>query len=251
MPDDAPHRARQAPLAEQTRSPWQERIQIGGFQPFSTVDWPHAIVAVVFLRGCPWRCGYCHNPGLQRREGPPPWRWAALEAELVRRQGWLDGVVFSGGEPTTDRALPEAVARVRELGFRVGLHTGGAYPERLATLLPHLDWVGFDIKTSIATYDALTGTPGSGERAERSARMLVASGVAHEFRMTYHGGLIDDASVVHATDMLAAWGVQHFVVQEFRREGVQAELPEHAGIPPALMEALRQRLARVQVREPH
>lgn len=220
---------------------WQARIRVGGFEPFSTVDWPGALAAVVFLQGCPWRCGYCHNPHMQARSGAAPFSWAAVEAQLQRRRGWLDGVVFSGGEPTLDAALPEAVQRVRALDYRVGLHTGGAYPQRLAALLPHLDWIGFDLKTDPAGYDAVTGTPGSGAHAMESLALVADSGVACEFRLTYHSGLVEADAVLRAADRLAALGVRSFVLQEFRRDGVADELPPHDGLDAALVQALRER----------
>src|SRR5450759_6030856 len=37
---------------------------IGGLTPLSLSDWPGQLAAVVFCQGCPWRCGYCHNPHL-------------------------------------------------------------------------------------------------------------------------------------------------------------------------------------------
>jgi pyruvate formate lyase activating enzyme len=130
---------------------------------------------------------------------------------------------------------------VRELGYRAGLHTGGAYPHRLAALLPQLDWIGFDLKTDAAGYDALTGTPGSGACALESAALVAASGVACEFRLTYHSGLMDADAVLRAADTVAALGVNAFVLQEFRRDGVADELPTHDGIDAALIEALRSR----------
>lgn len=222
------------------RRPWPERIQVGGFVPFSTIDWPGQLAAVVFLRGCPWRCGYCHNPHLQTRSGPPPLAWDKVVAELARRRGWLDGVVFSGGEPTADRALPEAIAQVREMGFKVALHTGGAYPERLQPLLPQLDWVGFDLKTTFDAYDALTGTPGSGARAARSARHVLASGVEHEFRLTYHAELVSPTAALSAALAAAVMGVRRFALQAFRPEGCDSpRLAADAGLPQDLIEQIR------------
>lgn len=58
---------------------------------------------------------------------------------LRRRIGLIDAVVFSGGEATTDPALGEAMLEVRAFGFKVGLHSAGTYPQRLADLLPLVD----------------------------------------------------------------------------------------------------------------
>ena len=57
-------------------------------------------------------------------------QWSAVMSFLQRRQGLLDAVVFSGGEPTLQHGLRQAMTEVRGLGFKVGLHTGGAYPAR-------------------------------------------------------------------------------------------------------------------------
>ncbi|MDQ8022893.1 MAG: anaerobic ribonucleoside-triphosphate reductase activating protein [Moraxellaceae bacterium] len=229
-------------------APWQERIRISAFVPFSTVDWPGSAAAVVFLQGCPWRCGYCQNPQLQARIDPPSTSWQAIEGTLRQRTNWLDSVVFSGGEPTTDRALPDAVRAVMDMGYRTGLHTGGAYPERLAGLLPLLDWVGFDIKADAAHYDSITGAPGSALRAMRSARLLLASGVACEFRMTYHSALLSELAVLRAADLLATLGVRRFVLQEFRPEGVTNALAPHTGISERLLRELDTRFPLFGVR---
>ena len=124
--------------ATSTNSAPAERARIGGWQPFSACDWPGKLVAVVFLAGCPWRCGYCHNPGLlQRRHGQTS--WPQLRAQLQARRGLLDGVVFSGGEPLSEPALPALLAEVRAMGFATGLHSGGSHPQRLAAVLPLFD----------------------------------------------------------------------------------------------------------------
>ena len=84
-------------------------LELGGFTPLSTVDWPGRLAAVAFVQGCPWRCNYCHNPELQQRGRPNGPRWSSVLETLSRRVGLLDGVVFSGGEPTTDPQLAQAV----------------------------------------------------------------------------------------------------------------------------------------------
>ncbi len=191
-------------------------LDLGGFTPLSTVDWPDRLVAVAFVRGCPWRCGYCHNPELQRRGQPGGPRWSSLLDTLSRRVGLLDGVVFSGGEPTTDPQLSRAVAEVRALGLEAGLHTAGIFPQRLAALLPGLAWVGFDVKTDFAAYDALTQRRRSATPTRRSLDLLLASGVAHEIRTTYHPMLVDDKVLLDCARTLKAAGVSRWVLQRWR-----------------------------------
>jgi pyruvate formate lyase activating enzyme len=193
-------------------------LAVGGIVPFTATDFPGLFSAVVFVQGCPWRCGYCHNPHLQpRRRGGHA--WSEVTALLKRRAGLLDAVVFSGGEPTIDPALPDAMAEVRSLGLAVGLHTACIYPRRLQTVLPMLDWVGFDIKAPFDKYDTITGVPCSAEPARQCLEMIVASGVAHECRTTLHPSVLAESDVEDLAATLAAAGVRNYAVQMFRATG--------------------------------
>jgi pyruvate formate lyase activating enzyme len=195
------------------------QLRVGGLVPLSTTDYPDHLSTVVFCQGCPWRCAYCHNPHLLPRRSRSEIPWADVLAFLERRRGLLDAVVFSGGEPTLQPALPDAVRAVKAMGFEVALHTAGIHPPRLAQVLPLLDWVGMDVKTEFHRYPELTGAPGSGERARRSMELILASGVAHEFRTTVHPVLLPPAVLDRLADTLAADGVRQYVLQEFRSHG--------------------------------
>lgn len=198
-------------------------LHIGGLTPLTSTDFPGCLAAVVFCQGCPWRCGYCHNPHLIPRDGDNALTWPALMEFLRRRRGLLDAVVFSGGEPTLQDGLKSAIAEVRELGFKAGLHTGGTYPIRLGELLPLLSWVGMDIKAAFADYDRVTGAPESGEKARASAKLLLASGVPHEFRTTVHPLLHTRDSLLCLAEELRELGARHYVLQEFRAQGCADE----------------------------
>jgi pyruvate formate lyase activating enzyme len=194
-------------------------LRVGGLTPLSTTDWPGMLAAVVFCQGCPWRCGYCHNPGLIPAHSDNELPWEDVLAFLRRRQGLLDGVVFSGGEPTLQAALADAMREVRSLGFKIGLHTGGAYPRRLAEVLPLVDWVGLDAKAPFTDYARVTGVAGSGDRARASLEQVLASGVDHEIRTTVHPALLGDAEVVDLARDLSSRGVERYVIQPFRGQG--------------------------------
>lgn len=194
-------------------------LRIGGLTPLSLSDWPGQLAAVVFCQGCPWRCGYCHNPHLIPPRTAALHEWRDVLAFLKRRQGLLDAVVFSGGEPTLQDAMTRAVQEVKALGFRVGLHTAGAYPRRLARLLPLLDWVAMDIKAPFEAYAAITGVAESGTPAAESVRLILDSGVAYEFRTTAHSDLLPAAQLSALARSLAQLGVRHYALQEFRPHG--------------------------------
>lgn len=199
-------------------------LTIGGFTPLSTTDWPGKLAAVVFVQGCPWRCHYCHNISLQDRASTQADAWAQALSKLQRRQGLLDGVVFSGGEPLLDPCLQQAIEAVRELGFQVGLHTAGIYPDRLQAILPMIDWVGLDIKTSFADYERITAIPRSGQPAWRSLQAVLqarrqrqgAKPLGLEVRTTWHPTLHDDAQLMGLAQLLAQQGLSDWMLQTFR-----------------------------------
>ncbi|MBT9495533.1 MAG: anaerobic ribonucleoside-triphosphate reductase activating protein [Paucibacter sp.] len=210
----------------------QAALAVAGLTPFSSVDYPGHLAAVVFIAGCPWRCGYCHNPAMQRRSSKSM-HWPALLAWLERRVGLLDAVVFSGGEATLDPALPQAMQEARALGFKIGLHTAGMLPQRLTPLLPWLDWVGLDIKTPLDDAKLLAKLAGLGAAAAKRAaaavrdslKILAASGVAFECRSTVHPLLHDDDALRAIGDQLRDAGVQQWVLQMARPVACSQPLP--------------------------
>ena len=200
-------------------SPSGTLLKVGGITPFTATDFPGKLAAVVFVQGCPWRCGYCHNPHLQLRPVDSPLAWPAILNLLKRRVGLIDAVVFSGGESTIDPALAAAIIDVRALGFKIGLHTAGIYPARLQELLDFIDWIGMDIKAPFDRYARVTGISASGEQARSSALAIVASGVAHEFRTTIHPALLSETDLLALARALAAMGVKNYALHIFRATG--------------------------------
>lgn len=188
-------------------------LRVGGLTPLTTIDYPGALSAVVFLQGCPWRCGYCHNQHLLPVAAAGAHSWDSVRDFLVRRRGLLDAVVFSGGEPTLQLGLAAAAAEVRALGFRVGLHSAGIDPRRLAPLLGAIDWIGLDIKGPARRYDAITGARRSGARARAALDHVLRSGVAHECRTTWHAGLFPQEELLALGHELLDAGVRHWAVQ--------------------------------------
>jgi pyruvate formate lyase activating enzyme len=193
-------------------------LRVGGLTALTTVDYPGELAAVIFCQGCPWRCRYCHNAHLLSSAAAGLIPWGEVRRFLEGRRGLLDAVVFSGGEPTLQPALTAAMTEVRSLGFKVGLHTSGAYPARLPGLLPLLDWVGLDIKALPEDYPAITRAPGSGARAWESLGLLLAAGVALQVRTTVLPGQDSPAHLAPLKARLAALGVTDHRVQTCRTE---------------------------------
>jgi pyruvate formate lyase activating enzyme len=228
-------------------------FRAGGIVPFSTTDWPGRLAAVVFAQGCPWRCGYCHNPHLIPFQGADERDWPSVLAWLDTRKGLLEAVVFSGGEPTAQPGLVDALREVRELGFATGLHTAGVYPRGLPELLPHLDWIGLDIKAPAADYQRVAGPAGSGLGAFVALALLQEAGVAFEVRTTVHFDLTPPEMLEKLARELAAVGLREWILQPFRAQGcadasLNAAAPQGARFDETLLARLREVVAGVVVR---
>ncbi|MDR5907687.1 anaerobic ribonucleoside-triphosphate reductase activating protein [Franzmannia qiaohouensis] len=189
------------------------RLPVAGLTPMTTLDYPEHLACVVFLQGCPLRCGYCHNPGMLASRRGEHGEWDGIEAFLRNRRGLLEGVVFSGGEPTLHAELAGAVERARALGFKVGLHTAGVYPRRLQALLPWLDWVGLDVKGLADDIDRIVGRRGMATPHEQSLALLLNSGIALECRTTVHWRDFDLERLRRLALDLAERGASHYAIQ--------------------------------------
>lgn len=200
-------------------------LQVGGFVPFTTVDYPGHLAAVVFCQGCTWRCRYCHNPHLQPFDRGRL-AWENVLSMLAERRNFLEAVVFSGGEPTAQAALPEAMHAVKELGFKIGLHTAGIFPERFSEVLPMVSWVGLDVKAPLdERYDRITQRSDSFEAPAESLRLLLASGVSYELRTTVHPALVTPEDIAELSSTLEHLHASPTKIQPFRVEGcVDSEL---------------------------
>jgi pyruvate formate lyase activating enzyme len=160
--------------------------------------------------------------------------WAEVVEFLRRRQGMLDGVVFSGGEPLIDQALPSALQQVKALGFKTGIHTGGAWPQRLKALLQQdlLDWVGLDIKHLRDKYSQVTGVKASGRAAFASLDIVVESDIAHEVRTTVDPTVHGTEDIVTLIAALRQYRtangnrIHNHVIQEARPVGAAANNAE-------------------------
>ena len=217
-------------------------LLIGGIVPFSTVDWPGKLACVAFLAGCPWRCPYCQNAELQRASAATLTD-ADLFALLHARRGLLDGVVFSGGEPLAQPGVVEAMREAREQGFAIGLHTCGAFPERLSQALPYVDWVGLDVKAPWDAYDRVTRAAGTGELAQRSLELILEAGVAMEARTTWHPSLLAPEDLTAIAQQLAELGVPAWRVQAYRPDGTTGLLPKETVYPSDVPEAAQSAIA--------
>ena len=80
---------------------------IHGLQKMTLLDFPGKVACTVFLGWCDFRCPFCHNWELIDGSAPPLLDDAGLLDFLKKRQGLLEGVAITGGEPMLNKDLPK------------------------------------------------------------------------------------------------------------------------------------------------
>ena len=161
-------------------------MKIVGIQKLTLLDYPGKVACTVFLNGCNFRCPYCHNAELLG-DGEEVMTVAGLLAFLRKRQGILEGVCITGGEPTLHPELPALLGEVRALGYAVKLDTNGYRPEILEAVLNQglVDYVAMDLKNGPEFYAETVGLAQVElAKIRQSIRLLMDSPVDFELRTT-------------------------------------------------------------------
>ena len=180
---------------------------IAGLQKMTLLDYPGRVACTVFLQGCNYACPFCHNSELLCFEAEPFMQEEELLTFLKKRQGILDGVCITGGEPTLYAGLEDLLRQIKALGYGVKLDTNGSKPKVLRQLAEAglVDYVAMDVKNSPRMYGQTTGVPGLKlEHVEESLRFLIGGGVAYELRTTLVRQLHDEASMEEMGRWLAS-----------------------------------------------
>lgn len=191
-------------------------MDIQGLQKMTLLDWPGKVACTVFLGGCDFRCPFCHNSELLSGPMPILMDQEGLLEFLRKRQGLLDGVCVTGGEPLLRPGLPGLLDGIKNLGFPVKLDTNGNHPDRLVRLWEQglMDYVAMDVKNSPERYPETVGVPGLDLTPVRdSVAWLLEGHVEYEFRTTAVRQLHDAASF----QAIGRWlqGARRYYIQNF------------------------------------
>jgi len=180
-------------------------MRIGGFVKNSLVDWEGKVAAVIFTKGCNFRCGYCHNPSLVLPELIDRTEDIAEKTVLdflAERNNWLDGVVVTGGEPTIHGDLPVLLEEIQSLGYSLKLDTNGTNPSMLQKIIKNklVDYIAMDVKILLekSLYAKITGIQVTADIIEKimtSILLLNNSEIEVEFRTTIIPGIHDEAAI--------------------------------------------------------
>ena len=184
-------------------------MKISGLQKLTLLDFPGRVACTVFLGGCNLRCPFCHNSQLLGGDAEELMDSGALMDFLRKRQGVLDGVCITGGEPTLHADLPELLRSIRALGYAIKLDTNGTNPQLLRRLIDEglVDYVAMDVKNGPDRYAETVGIEGFSLAAtEESIRLLLEDKTDYELRTTVVLPLHSEDSIAAMSAWLTALG---------------------------------------------
>lgn len=192
-------------------------VVIKGLQKTSLIDFSPYTSCVVFLAGCPFRCGFCHNPELVKNtESLKTIKEKEFFDFLNSRKGWLDGVCITGGEPTIHNDLVEFISKIKEKGYKVKLDTNGSNPDVLKKIIDEklADYIAMDVKSSMKNYKKTINRNFELSRIKKSMKMIMNSKVDYEFRTTVVPGWVTKEDVKEIGKVLN--GAKKYYIQNFR-----------------------------------
>jgi pyruvate formate lyase activating enzyme len=195
-------------------------MRLVGFTETSLLDWHGKISAVLFIGGCNFTCPFCHNYRIA--DDDPELEVVPFEdiaRTLLRKRDWYDGVVLTGGEPLMHPEVFELCRRIKDIGQRVKVDTNGSFPYALKTLLEMklVDAVAMDVKAPLdSRYNRAAGKRLDLAPLLRTIRLLVESGVEHEFRCTLVPGLINPEDIPAIGEAIK--GAQAVALQEYHHD---------------------------------
>lgn len=191
-------------------------MEIAGLKKTSLVDYPGTISAVIFLSGCNFRCGFCHNPSVVFGKSAKIDEKEVMDF-LERRKRVLEGVCVTGGEPTIHDNLPMLLKKIKSMGFLAKLDTNGTNPEMLKKIIEEniVDYVAMDIKAPLETYSFAANADVNIKKIKESMRILMESKIKYEFRMTLLPKFVSIESFKEICEMLK--GAKRFYIQQFEK----------------------------------
>lgn len=196
-------------------------MKIKGLEKVSLIDYPGKICCTIFLFGCNFMCGFCHNPELVLKDDGVRFSEQDILDFLKRRKGQLEGVCITGGEPLLT-LNEEFLLEIRNMGYLIKLDTNGSNPEKLEEFLDKglVDFVAMDIKTVPEEYPKITFSGIDVKNIEQSIKIIVNKAKDYEFRTTIVEGIHDPDKIKRLTFWIAETvgkKPKKFVLQGFKR----------------------------------
>jgi pyruvate formate lyase activating enzyme len=198
-------------------------MEIKGFIDVSLSDWDGRVSSVIFLPGCNFRCPFCYNTKLVLQPmAMPTTTLLQVEDYLEGNRKWIDGVVITGGEPTTHNDLPSLCENLKRMRFNVKVDTNGTNPAMIRKLIEGqlVDHVALDVKAPLTEqeYSRATGIKAASfiGRIRATIQFLLEDNVDYEFRTTLVPTLHQTESIDRICQAIK--GCKKYTLQNFKSE---------------------------------
>ena len=173
------------------------------------------LVSWMTTNRCNLKCAHCFQDAGDA---------TAKELSTAEAKALIDGVaragfrvmIFSGGEPLLHRELPEFLRKVRQMGFLTKVDTNGNHPKLLRQILEEglADYIAMDIKNSPEKYAVTIGLDSFDlQKVRESIRLLMESGIDHEFRTTVVAEFHEESDFYEIGEMIR--GADKYFLQSF------------------------------------
>ncbi len=191
-------------------------ISIGGLQKNSLLDYPGLVSCIIFTNGCNFKCGFCHNKDLILPDKRREIKQEKIFDFLKKRQGLIDGVVVTGGEPTIYKGLPDFLKKIKDLGYLLKLDTNGTNPDMIKELIKKdlVDFIAMDVKAGFENYPKAAGVEDVNIENIKKSIKIIKDFEKHEFRTTVVPGLIDKEEIKKIGEIVK--GAKKHALQQFR-----------------------------------
>ena len=196
-------------------------MNFNGFQKLTLLDFPGKVACTLFTAGCNLRCPFCHNASLVTHiDNMNIYKKEEILSCLGKRQGILEGVCISGGEPLLQPDIEKFICEVKALGYKVKLDTNGFFPDKLISLVDKglIDYVAVDFKNTYEKYAKTTGIENLDiSPFKKTVDFLLSGKVDYEFRTTVVEGIHKTQDIVEIAKTIK--GAPRYFLQSFVDSG--------------------------------
>jgi len=220
---------------------------IKGLQKVTLIDYPGKIACTVFLFGCNFRCGFCHNPELVIGNPKDNYSEEEILTFLTTRKSSLDGVCITGGEPLIS-IEKDFLKKIKNMGFLVKIDTNGSFPEKLKDLIENklIDYVAMDIKSSPENYSLIASSKIDIKKLEQSIK-IISNLPNYEFRTTILPNFHDEKEIKKTVEWLenvTGKMPKKFVLQGFKNQGkfIDQKYQKEKDVPESFLEKLKEEI---------
>lgn len=193
-------------------------MNIGGLATMTLLDYPGKVAATIFTNGCNFKCPFCHNGDLVLSNyiNNNSFSKKDILSFLKKRQGLLDGVCITGGEPTLQPDLFDFIKEIKELGLLIKLDSNGYMPDIIDQAINYklIDYIAMDFKSSYEKYNLAAGISIDTNRIKESVNIIINSNIDYEFRTTLVKGIHTfDDMILMATELK---GAKQYYLQSYK-----------------------------------